>query len=54
MATVKTITRFSQAPTAPNTIPDTAFVLIEIDRQVYKMTWADLVSAIVAEVPDGN
>lgn len=54
MATVKTITRFSQAPAAPTTIPDNALVLVEIGNQVYKMTWAALVAAIVAEVPTGD
>ncbi|HRO59845.1 MAG TPA: hypothetical protein PKZ27_02835 [Rhodocyclaceae bacterium] len=54
MAHLKTLTRFSQAPAAPETIPATAIVAIEIDNHVYKITWAALVALIVAEVPVGG
>lgn len=45
MATLKTLTRFSQAPTVPETIPADAIVAIEIDNKIYKMTWGELEAA---------
>lgn len=54
MANLKTLTRFAQAPAAPDPIPDNALVLIEIDGKTYKLTWAALVAAVVAEVPSGD
>ena len=50
MATIKTITRFSQAPAAPEVTPAGAIVLIEVDNQVLKIPFSALVAAIAAEL----
>ena len=51
MADLKAIVCVDQAKPVPATIPDSALVLIEINRVVYKMTFADLAAKVIAKIP---
>lgn len=46
MAMLKSINKMSSAPAAPETIPDTALILVEINGQVFRLSFAELAAAI--------
>lgn len=48
MAMLKSLNKIGSAPPAPDPLPDTALILVEINGQVYKAP----VSAIVDLVPE--
>ncbi len=51
MADLKAIVCVDQAKPVPATIPDRALVLIEIDKVVYKMSFADLAAEVISKIP---